>query len=185
VSGGAHARDASATLGSLGLCEMPGAGVNPPVRHVPQSVPTGNASGGPWDPLPAPRESGMGRKTLDSRREMGDARDHTAGRVTKVQGASDNTTGGVTMACPLSGSSIGADRSRTAEQLGGTTDGPGRIMGDSHGDGVQYLIYPYYLILLLPDIYHFLLLLLHKYYTHSPSTLTYLSFLSTLMPPTS
>ena len=70
VSGGAHARDASATLGSLGPREMPGAGVNP-VRHVPQSVPTGNASGGPWDPLPAPREAGMGRKTSDSRREMG------------------------------------------------------------------------------------------------------------------
>jgi hypothetical protein len=53
VSGGAHARDASATLGSLGPCEMPGAGVNP-VWHVSQSVPTGNASGGPWDPPPAP-----------------------------------------------------------------------------------------------------------------------------------
>ena len=128
MSGGAHARDASATLGSLGPREMPGAGVNP-VRHVPQSVPTGNASGGPWDPLPAPREAGMGRKTSDSRREMGDARDHTAGRVTKVQGASDHTAGGVTKACPLSGSSIGADRSRTAEQLGGTTDRPGRMMG--------------------------------------------------------
>jgi hypothetical protein len=103
VSGGAHARDASATLGSLGPREMPGAGVIP-VRHVPQSVPTGNASGGPWDPLPAPREAGMGRKTSDSRREMEDVWDHTAGRVTK--------------ACSLSGSSIGADRSRTAVQLG-------------------------------------------------------------------
>ena len=128
VSSGKHARDASATLGSLGPREMPGTGVNP-VRHVPQSVPTRNASGGPWDPLPAPREAGMGRKTSDSRREMGDARDHTAGRVTKVQGASDHTAGGVTKACPLSGSSIGADRSRTAEQLGGTTDRPGRMMG--------------------------------------------------------
>jgi hypothetical protein len=121
VSGGAHARDASATLGSLGPREMPGAGVNP-VRHVPQSLPTGNASGGPWDPLPAPREAGMGRKTSDSRREMGTL----AGRV---QGASDHTAGGVTKACPLSGSSIGADRSRTAEQLGGTTDRPGRLVG--------------------------------------------------------
>jgi hypothetical protein len=102
VSGGAHARDASATLGSLGPREMPGGGVNP-VRHVPQSVPTGNASGGPGDPLPAPPEAGMGRKTSDSRREMGDARDHTAGRVTKVQGASDHTAGGVTKAGPLSG----------------------------------------------------------------------------------
>jgi hypothetical protein len=44
VSGGAHARDTSATLGSLGPCEMLGAGVNP-VRHVPQSVPTGSTSG--------------------------------------------------------------------------------------------------------------------------------------------
>jgi hypothetical protein len=70
VSGGGHAREASATLGSLGPREMPGAGVNP-ARHVPQSVPTGNASGGPWDPLPAPREAGMGRETSDSRREMG------------------------------------------------------------------------------------------------------------------
>jgi hypothetical protein len=70
VSGGAHAWEASATLGSLGPREMPGAGVNP-VRHVPQSVPTGNASEGSWNPLPAPREAGMGRKTPDSRREMG------------------------------------------------------------------------------------------------------------------
>jgi hypothetical protein len=123
VSGGAHAWDASATLGSLGPREMLGAGVNP-VRHVQQSVPTGNASGGLWDPLPAPREAGMGRKTSD-----GDARDHTAGRVTKVQGASDHTAGGVTKACPLSGSSIEADRSRTAEQLGGTIDRPGCMMG--------------------------------------------------------
>jgi hypothetical protein len=102
VSGGAHAWEASATLGSLGSREMPGAGVNP-VRHVPQSVPTGNASEGSWNPLPAPREAGMGRKTSDPRREMGDARDHTAGRVTKVQGASDHTAGGVTKASPLSG----------------------------------------------------------------------------------
>jgi hypothetical protein len=70
VSGGAHAWEALATLGSLGPREMPGAGVNP-VRHVSQSVPTGKASGGPWDPLPAPREAGMGRKTSDYRREMG------------------------------------------------------------------------------------------------------------------
>jgi hypothetical protein len=70
VCGGAHARDASATLGSLGACEMLGVGVNP-VRHVPQSVPTGNTSGGPWDPLTVPREAGMGRKTSDSRRELG------------------------------------------------------------------------------------------------------------------
>ena len=98
VSGGAHAWEASATLGSLGPREMPGAGVNP-ARHVPQSVPTGNASGGPWDPLPAPREAGMGRKTSDSRREMG-----TLGTTRlAVQGASDHTAGGVTKACPLSG----------------------------------------------------------------------------------
>jgi hypothetical protein len=70
VSGGAHAWEASATLGSLGPREMPGAGVNP-ARHVPQSVPTGNASEGSWNPLSAPREEGMGRKTSDSRREMG------------------------------------------------------------------------------------------------------------------
>jgi hypothetical protein len=75
ASGGAHARDASATLGSLGPREMPGAGVSP-VRHVSQSVPTGNASEGPWDPLPVPREAGMGRKTSDSRREMGRSGPH-------------------------------------------------------------------------------------------------------------
>jgi hypothetical protein len=125
LSGGAHAWEASATLGSLGPREMPGAGVNP-VRHVPQSVPTGNASEGSWNPLPAPREAGMGRKTSYSRREMGDARDHTAGRVTKVQGI--RLAELLRPVRPLSGSSIGTDRSRTAEQLGGTTDRPGRMM---------------------------------------------------------
>jgi hypothetical protein len=88
ASGGAHAWEASATLGSLGPREMPGAGVNP-VRHVPQSV---GSSG-----------SGNGSQDFRFPSGDGDARDHTAGRVTKVQGASDHTAGGVSKACPLSG----------------------------------------------------------------------------------
>jgi hypothetical protein len=98
---------------------------------------------------------------------MGDARGHTAGGVTK--------------ACPLSGSIIGADRSRTAEQLGGTTNRPGRLMGgDRHVGGLgrtglsnifilitsSFLYLPYTI-----SSYSYL----HQYYSLTISTLTYIS----------
>jgi hypothetical protein len=158
-----------------------------PVRHVPQSAPTGNTSGGPRDPLPVPWEAGMGRKTLDSRREMG-----TLGTTRMAELLRLKALRTIWLAELLRHvHSLALACSRTAEQSGGTTDRPGRMMGGDrhvgHGDRAQYLIYPYYLILFLPGVYHFLLLLLllHKYYTHSPYTLTCLSFLSTLMPPPS